>query len=339
MAVLEQRDAALEERVGVLRRRVRRVADWSLIGAFPRAGASRQRRAAPGRSRAPGPPRPPWCCAARAARRVRPDDRDLVLIGVEADVGARDVVHDDRVERLALELRPRALDALRAVLGREADDRSGPRGAAPPASASTSAVATRSTVRASRPSLEILRVARAARAGSRRPRRPSAAGRTSAKRCERRVAQLARRSRRPRTRRRACASSDVWPRSRSRAAPRRAASAASAKPIRPLERLPTKRTASSGSRVPPAVTSTRMPSSGRGAPVPATISIASQDRGRLGEAADPPLAARGERPGAGLDHVHAARRAAASRFACVAGCSYMWLFIAGATSTGLAQAR
>ena len=48
-------------------------------------------------------------------------------------------------------------------------------------------------------------------------------------------------------------------------APRRAASSASASPIRPEERLPTKRTESIGSRVPPAVTSTRMPSSERGA--------------------------------------------------------------------------
>jgi hypothetical protein len=40
-------------------------------------------------------------------------------------------------------------------------------------------------------------------------------------------------------------------------APRRAASAASARPIRPEERFPMKRTLSIGSRVPPAVTSTR----------------------------------------------------------------------------------
>ncbi len=45
-------------------------------------------------------------------------------------------------------------------------------------------------------------------------------------------------------------------------APRRRASAASATPMRPEERLPTKRTASIGSRVPPAETSTRLPASG-----------------------------------------------------------------------------
>ena len=42
-------------------------------------------------------------------------------------------------------------------------------------------------------------------------------------------------------------------------APRRRASSASATPMRPEDRLPTKRTASSGSRVPPALTSTRLP--------------------------------------------------------------------------------
>ena len=45
--------------------------------------------------------------------------------------------------------------------------------------------------------------------------------------------------------------------SRITSAPRRRASSASATPMRPDERLPTKRTLSSGSRVPPAVTSTR----------------------------------------------------------------------------------
>ena len=47
--------------------------------------------------------------------------------------------------------------------------------------------------------------------------------------------------------------------SRTTSAPRRRASSASATPIRPDERLPTKRTASTASRVPPAVTSTRLP--------------------------------------------------------------------------------
>jgi hypothetical protein len=44
-------------------------------------------------------------------------------------------------------------------------------------------------------------------------------------------------------------------------APRRRASSASATPIRPEARLPRKRTASRGSRVPPAETRTRLPAS------------------------------------------------------------------------------
>ena len=44
-------------------------------------------------------------------------------------------------------------------------------------------------------------------------------------------------------------------------APRSRASSATATPIRPEERLPRKRTASSGSRVPPALTSTLLPAS------------------------------------------------------------------------------
>ena len=43
-------------------------------------------------------------------------------------------------------------------------------------------------------------------------------------------------------------------------APREAATVASARPIRPLEALPMKRTGSIGSRVPPALTTTRQPS-------------------------------------------------------------------------------
>src|SRR6185503_21368214 len=54
---------------------------------------------------------------------VRQHDRDLVLLAVEADVGAGDVVHDDRVEPLAGELRPPPLRGALAVLGCEPDHR------------------------------------------------------------------------------------------------------------------------------------------------------------------------------------------------------------------------
>ena len=90
-------------------------------------------------------------------------------------------------------------------------------------------------------------------------------------------------------------------------APRRAASAANARPIRPDERLPTKRTESIGSRVPPAVTSTRRPSRDRGVKPPSSAaSIAASSSGRLREAADPPLPVRGQPPLAGVDDPGAA---------------------------------
>src|SRR5438046_6095939 len=50
-----------------------------------------------------------------------PDDRDLVLGHLEADVGAGDVVDHHEVKALALELFPRQLDGALTVLGGEAD--------------------------------------------------------------------------------------------------------------------------------------------------------------------------------------------------------------------------
>src|SRR3954451_18618896 len=85
-------------------------------------------------------------------------------------------------------------------------------------------------------------------------------------------------------------------------APRRAASAARATPIRPDERLPRKRTASSGSRVPPAGASTRRPAPApppRGddhapprprAHRPERRLAGGEDRGGFGEPPDSPLA-------------------------------------------------
>ena len=85
-------------------------------------------------------------------------------------------------------------------------------------------------------------------------------------------------------------------------APRAAAAAARAIPIRPLERLPMKRTGSIGSRVPPAVTSTRSPSQGR-SPAGSAASIRRQQPLGLGQAAAAVLAARGELALLGLDHL------------------------------------
>ena len=101
--------------------------------------------------------------------------------------------------------------------------------------------------------------------------------------------------------------------------------------MRPDERLPTKRTASIGSRVPPAVTSTFAPVE---RPADAQRALdRGQQLGRLRQPADPELARRAERTRARLEHV-TPRARSVSRFACVAGCSYIALFMAGATISG-----
>ncbi len=88
-------------------------------------------------------------------------------------------------------------------------------------------------------------------------------------------------------------------------APRSAAAAARAMPIRPLERLPMKRTGSIGSRVPPAVTRTRSPSQGRSPAGSDGLDPGQQQLG-VGQAAAAELAARGELALLGLDHLDAA---------------------------------
>src|SRR3954467_5384922 len=100
-------------------------------------------------------------------------------------------------------------------------------------------------------------------------------------------------------------STDRFAASSTTSAPRRRASSASATPMRPDERLPTKRTESSGSRVPPAATSTRLP--GRGPRRPPCrhkhalagerarreqLGDAQRDLVGLGHPPDPPLALR-----------------------------------------------
>ena len=120
-------------------------------------------------------------------------------------------------------------------------------------------------------------------------------------------------------------------------APRRAAAAARAMPMRPLERLPRKRTESIGSRVPPAVTRTRRPSQGRS---PVGSSASTGPAAGRGPAAGPCRARRG-RPGrprrARSRSTPRSRRVA--RFAWVAASAYMRSFIAGATRRGAVQAR
>ena len=167
--------------------------------------------------------------ALRAARHVAlavgRDDRDLVLLGVEADV---------RRARCRSRRSRRAPCARACPRARSTP--SGPCSAAKPisvwpgrrrAAASDEHVGGAAPGRsssASRPSLRDLAVLRVARAGSRRPRPPSAAGRTSAKRSSVALAQLLGGLDRPRTRCRECAAARCSRRPRSPAAPRRAAS-------------------------------------------------------------------------------------------------------------------
>ena len=114
-------------------------------------------------------------------------------------------------------------------------------------------------------------------------------------------------------------------------APRLRASSANATPIRPDERLPRKRTLSSGSRVPPAVTSTRFPDS-----VPETGASNSSMRAAIasGSAIRPsPTSPSASSPLSG-PMTPTLRLRSVSMFAATAGCSHIRVFIAGATSIG-----
>ena len=105
--------------------------------------------------------------------------------------------------------------------------------------------------------------------------------------------------------------------------------------MRPDERLPTKRTASSGSRVPPAETSDAPPAQRaplRRAPASIRSTAAAISSGSAMRPA--PTSPSASSPSAGPDELDAARAQASRRSARVAGCSHMRTFIAGATSTG-----
>jgi hypothetical protein len=96
-----------------------------------------------------------------------------------------------------------------------------------------------------------------------------------------------------------------------------------------------KRTASIGSRVPPAETSSRSPARSGGTSAACTAASSSGGSGRRPTPNSP-----GEpsEPTPGSSTVTPRARNVA-RFACVAGCSYMALFMAGATISGLRHAN
>ena len=106
VAVLEQLHATSIEVV-------ERLGHVGRVYGRPMTGPGPARRAARRPDRAP--PRPPLLRGERhLVLAVALDDRDLVALGVEADLGARYVVEDDRVEALALELPARPFDRVLA---------------------------------------------------------------------------------------------------------------------------------------------------------------------------------------------------------------------------------
>ena len=128
------------------------------------------------------------------------------------------------------------------------------------------------------------------------------------------------------------AATDEGPVTRVTSAPRSQAARARAAPIFPEERLPRYRTASTGSRVPAAVTRTRFPASAppppSARPTASTISAGSAIRpGPL-----PSPAARG--PSAGPTRSYFRASFSRARLLRVMGCANMRSFMAGATTTG-----
>ena len=231
----------------------------------------RRRRRAPSWGRAATAGSPPSAARIVGAALVLAEGR-----------GRPDLVDDQQVAALAGQLGPAERQHVAGVvagLGGEADQHltGAPRAGRPrwTSSASTSGLRTSSRSEpVGRPPgrrvglLDLVRRRRSP-GGSRRPRRPS-------------------RRRRPPRRRRSTASRssaavptgttstpagrrrrrqlDSWPRPGSPRRPRAAAARASATPCWPEERLPRKRTGSSGSRVPPAVTTTVRPARSCGRP-------------------------------------------------------------------------
>ena len=255
------------------------------------------------------------------------DQHDLVVYGVEADVVTGHVVVDDEVDALVAQLPPRALEAVVAGLGREADEQLAV--AAPRAQDGEDVEGRLERERPGGGVLRPLGVERARPGGSRRPRPPSPPGR------RRRGPAPRGRRRRPRGAETTSTPSGAAP----PGSPRRASRPRRGGPPPRRARRPSGRTsgcrgsapASSGSRVPPAATTTRLPAS---APVAGASSSRIRWAISRGSAIRPtPEPPSASSPSAGPTN-STPRERSSSAFACVAGCDHMRSFIAGATTSG-----
>ena len=252
------------------------------------------------------------------------DDR-AIGVDFESGVGLGDVVPDDEVEALRLELPRRVRDEVvrSRPRTRPAPDRVAWRARGRRRSRGWARARSRGRLR---PSSSCGRAA--PWAGNRPPRRPCTMTSMSA----------------ARERTASCISAAVCTLTistvggagrpmvvtRVTAAPRRAATSAIAYPCFPDERLVMTRTASIGSRVPPAVTSTRTPAK---SPV-ATSTFAAAATMASGAARRPsPASPPARRPLSGPT-TWTPRRRRVAMLSCTAGCSHISVCMAGATSTG-----
>src|SRR6185436_19030117 len=116
-------------------------------------------------------------------------------------------------------------------------------------------------------------------------------------------------------------------------APRRAASAARENPILPLERLPRKRTGSTGSKVGPAVTTTVRPVRGPGRAASSTAAAISSGSAILPRPTSPEASGPSTGP-----TIRTPRRRRVSTFSRTAGWSHIVECMAGAATTGPVKA-
>ena len=257
--------------------------------------------------------------ACATARSPSPDDHDLVVGRVEADVVAGHIVVDEEVDALA-----RRASRARARARPRPSSAAKPTRTCPFAAALAERARGRRSVGSSSSghgSL-VLRALALERLG--RPVVGDGGGHDDDVGVRRGRAPRARRRPRSASRRRSTPAGAGTARlaaSSVTSAPRRRASSASATPMRPDERLPMKRTASSGSRVPPAVTSTRLPAQ-RPAPRRRELARSARRSPRARPSAPRRARPRPARPPPGR-RTRRRARAAGSTFACVAGCSHM----------------